>query len=164
MKLSPGQTIPAGYAIGINSWENDGDDRDSNCVYGLSTEEVLYFKKVLPMFKSECNNPGCFGNNDFDMNIVFDFQDMIDNGTISAEFALKFLGYKSDETLNDHEDCESTGNDSSTIISALQKFLGRPVGYDYDFIRVVEHFDVSYIAEEIKVPVLPEAERFYIRD
>jgi hypothetical protein len=55
--------IPAGYRLSITSWENDGDNHQTEVLQGLSKERVEYLLAVCKLFTSGSNNNGAtFGN------------------------------------------------------------------------------------------------------
>lgn len=58
-------TIPAGYMLVIDSWENDDDNPGSKILTGLSREDVKFYFHFLKQFHSQYNPDriGCgFGN------------------------------------------------------------------------------------------------------
>ena len=54
--------IPAGYQLNILSWENDGDNYNTETLNGLSEEDVKFYMELLPLFHSGSNYGESFGN------------------------------------------------------------------------------------------------------
>lgn len=57
-------TIPAGYRVSVTSWENDGDNYNTEILEGLSKEAVMFIVAFCHKFWSQNDHthPGCFGN------------------------------------------------------------------------------------------------------
>lgn len=166
MSLKYGDHVSSGYVIQVTSWENDGDDYETNEIQELTLDEVEYFKQVLPLFAS-INNGGSdvsYGNDDFNEGLIFDIANLIDSGKITEEFSIKHLGIH----LNYAEILENTGEVAGvsvgSIITKLHKFLGVPANYDYDFIRVVEKYSVLRFSESFTIPSPDSVHHYTLRD
>lgn len=161
-----GETIPAGYTLQIQSWENDADDHSNQYFHGLTKAEIEQFKWVLPIFAS-CNDwkePGA-GNQEFDEvseSIGFEYAKLLRDGKINLEFADKYLGFNPDKVdLVFQESWEDEFDDmigewavSNKGLMPIQKMLGYPVSFDDGFVRVFDCARVTFIGEEIYIPSL----------
>ncbi|QQV89594.1 hypothetical protein SJ_176 [Proteus phage SJ_PmiM] len=137
-ELIPGLNIEPGYMIEISSWENDGDNYTKQYFYGLSEEEVKMFAYILPFFKSQCNNVGCFGNEDFD-DVEKDILDRLYIGLQTNKLTMEFI---------------QKYFTPSDLLNSLCLVLGTGVEYDYDFVRVFEGMHVYEIENPITTPPL----------
>lgn len=138
-ELIPGLNIESGYMVEIVTWENDADNYSRQYFYGLSEEEVKMFSYILPFFKSQCNNVGCFGNEDFD-DVEKDILDRLYIGLQSNKLTMEFI---------------QKYFTPSDLLNSLTSVLGHPKEYDYDFVRVFETIHVY----EIKKPIVTSALR-----
>ncbi len=56
-------TIPAGYRLHIESYENDGDATKTEILEGVKREHIPFLVEVLKLLRSEATDePGCYGN------------------------------------------------------------------------------------------------------
>ncbi|BEH88054.1 hypothetical protein [Klebsiella phage phiKp_21] len=147
MKVELGSTIKAGYTVSVTTWENDGDNYQTNDIVGLSKEDAKMFIDTLPIFKSVNSKKKGLGNKELNINqYLGKFEDLINNNIITVSFAEKYFGY-----INPNSDYDED-EQQDTIIEALSEILGYPVEYDYGFIRVVEKVQVLYFDEDIVIP------------
>jgi len=117
-------TIPAGYRLTVNSWENDGDHRRSVTRDGLSKEEVLFLTDVCEGMKM--SNKPSFGN-------LYEPSD-----DECAEFEA-FL----DSLIKKHGLIDVTAED---VIDSLYD-LGLSSG-DY-YTRMCENYKVEHVPKEV---------------
>lgn len=161
MKLEFGTVIPAGIAMSVTTWENDGDEYQTNTLYNLTREEVQYWVNLLKWFTS---NEQDLGNEDYNNSAfverLFEEQEMLSPAITKKFFDIDVpaLDAEDGEELDMYfELCDEKEND---ICDALQKVLGDPVQYDYDFCRVVDGIKIFDIKEDIVIPDAPKAEYF----
>jgi hypothetical protein len=56
-------TIKAGYRLTVTTWENDGDNYNTEIKEGLEKAEVYFLTDILKLFdRSSWNGPSDFGN------------------------------------------------------------------------------------------------------
>lgn len=147
MKVELGSTIKSGYTVSVTTWENDGDNYQTNDIVGLSKEDAKMFIDTLPIFKSVNSKKKGLGNKELNINqYLGKFEDLINNNIITVSFAEKYFGY-----INPNSDYDKD-EQQDTIIEALSEILGYPVEYDYGFIRVFEKVQVLYFDEDTVIP------------
>ncbi|AKY01997.1 hypothetical protein AU097_gp126 [Klebsiella phage JD18] len=160
MKVKFGQVIPKGLAMAITTWENDADRYSTQMVYGLEKEEINQVIHVLEWFSSNGRRGEYLGNNDYNHEAILE-KLHTEQKYVTPEFSKKFFGVDvpaydcSDEEfdayLDNHYSC------SNEVMYAIQAWLGNPIEYDYDFMRVFEKVEIFDIKEEIRIPDAPVA-------
>lgn len=162
--LNFGQTIPAGYAIQIESWENDGDDYSRQYFYGLTKADIEQFAHVLPLFKS-CHGwkESGLGNKEFSEvaeELAYSYAELIRDGKINLEFATKYLGFNvldvglvfEAEWGEEFEEMMAQWAESRIGLTYIREILGySDSGYD-DFVRVFESAKVMFFEKELRIP------------
>lgn len=166
MKLKFGQTIPKGYIVEVTSWENDGDDYDTIQKFEADSGFVEVVQRLAPLFKSRCNNKGCFGNTsdgDVDMyNLAEAAYEALK--TMEASVVYKVIGYdilslQFENEAIPFEKFEEAGE-------AVKEFVrNNMTGWSeyYDF-RVVEEVKVYFLPEDVIIPQVEEIGKKTFRD
>lgn len=154
MKLEFGQTIPKGFIVEVSSWENDGDDYETIQKQGVSSAYIEVVQRLFPLFKSRCNNKGCFGNTcdgEVDLyNLAEAAYDALKN--MEQEVVYKVLGY--DILALQYENEAIPFETFEQAGKAVQEFvLDNITGYSeyYDF-RVAETLKVYYLPDDVIIP------------
>lgn len=151
-----GQTIEAGYVIEITSWENDGDYTQSNVLTGLTKKEVEFYSEWLKSYGpfAGINSP-LMGNEDFNfvkaMTHLHSFREKYMH---EIESCLDIDLYDVDSielALQDKEFCEYNYD---MLYDAICGLLGKPVRYDYGFVRVYDGIRVYELSDKIVLPKL----------
>lgn len=158
MELRFGQTIPRGFAIACVSWENDGDDYKEQVIYGVKPHFIPSWRAVAKAFASTNSRSNGMGNEDYSGDAFFEY--CVEHPDITPEFCVEVFGftipvedYSEDEFDARLEDFYAVQN---KVMDKIQDLLiGRPVGYDYDFMRVAETFKVYFLEEDIVIPKAP---------
>ena len=150
MNFKPGEVIPYGFIVEIESWENDGDHYDTIVHTGLTPNDVEFFKLVEPLFNSKNSNknPG-YGNSDFDESMVVDLWELMNENPWSEKEFEKYTGITKSTVDPDSYEVTCVDNIRSKIMNNI---TCHSVDYDYDFIRVVEAVSIWYNREEVKIP------------
>ena len=152
MEIKFGQTIPKGYVIEIETWENDGDNYKTQTIFGVEEQEIQQYKYILELFQgSHCNNRDKCGNSEWDKVqdlIIVHIESGVKSGQLTPEFLDKVLGIENLETLIE----EGDDKQEFELLCSLQELLGEPVEYDSDFMRVVSWVKLYIIEEEIQIP------------
>ena len=150
MNIKFGQTIPKGYVIEIETWENDGDNYKTQTVFGVEEQEIQQYKYILELFHgSHCNNRNKCGNSEWDVvkHLVIDhIASGVKSGQLTHEFLSKVLGVEDLDALLNGDDEEYYLNE------ALTELLGMACEYDGDFMRVISYVNLYIIEEEIQIP------------
>ncbi len=150
MNIKFGQTIPKGYVVEIETWENDGDNYKTQTIFGVEEQEIQQYKYILELFHgSHCNNPDKCGNSEWD--VVKDFiiahiESGVKSGQLTPEFINKTLCIENLENL-----VEGGNGQEFELLCSLQELLGEPVEYD-SVLRVVSWVKLYIIEEEIQIP------------
>lgn len=166
MKLKFGQTIPKGYIVEVTSWENDGDDYDTIQKFEADSGFVEVVKRLAPLFKSRCNNKGCFGNTmdgEVDMMMLAEAA-FIALGPMEAPVVYKVLGY--DILSLDFEGETTPDEEFEKAGEAVKEFVRNHMsGWSeyYDF-RVIEEVKVYYLPEDVIIPQVEEISKKTFRD
>lgn len=151
----PGKTIPKGYALSITTWENDGDEYDTNVVTGLTKEQVNEHLLVLGWFSHCANDLG--GENLCYPDFLDRLFDNYKSGKLSLEFISTFT--KSEFPAIDCSDVEQEiwaellhpDIDSDR----LYDLLGCSEYYDELYMRVVSNVTVHHFEEDLVIPNTP---------
>lgn len=153
MKFKAGEVIPAGFAIGVTSWENDADDYQDNYLYNVPYRFLPCWEELMKAFSSDGQDDG-MGNEDWNPWLLFDY--CVENEKITPEFTNFYLGFEipTTESEEEYETLLDIFISKKQYIAQdkIQKLLGTPVGYDSDFMRVAEKFIVYKIEEPIEIP------------
>ncbi|AIZ01924.1 hypothetical protein VR5_137 [Escherichia phage vb_EcoM-VR5] len=148
MEIKFGQTIPKGYVIEIETWENDGDNYKTQTIFGVEEQEIQQYKYILELFQgSHCNNRNKCGNSEWDVVkhlIIAHIESGVKSGQLTPDFINKTLCI---ENLVDGDNGQEF-----ELMCSLQELLGEPVEYDSDFMRVVSWVKLYIIEEEIQIP------------
>ena len=103
MNIKFGQTIPKGYVIEIETWENDGDNYKTQTVFGVEEQEIQQYKYILELFHgSHCNNRNKCGNSEWDVVkhlVIAHIASGVKSGQLTYEFLDKVLGIADLEAL-----------------------------------------------------------------
>lgn len=163
--LNFGQVIPAGYAIQIESWENDGDDYNRQYFYGLTKADIEQFAHVLPLFKS-CHGwkESGLGNKEFSEvaeELGYSYAELLRDGKINLEFANDYLGFNPDKVdllfqdwEEEFEEMIAEWAEKRIGLPRIQEMLGySDSGYD-DFVRVFESAKVMFFEKELRIPAV----------
>ncbi|QQG32166.1 hypothetical protein CkP1_0149 [Citrobacter phage CkP1] len=157
MNIKFGQKIPKGYAVSCVSWENDGDDYQENVIYAVNARHILGWRAVAECFVSDNTDPNGMGNEDYSGDAFFEY--CVEHPEITAEFCAEVLGFiipegdYSEDEFDAH--LEEFYQIQYKVMEKIQKLIGIPVSYDYDFMRVAETFKIFYIEEDIVIPNAP---------
>ncbi|AIZ02495.1 hypothetical protein AVV67_gp293 [Escherichia phage vB_EcoM_VR25] len=151
MNIKFGQTIPKGYVIEIETWENDGDNYKTQTIFGVEEQEIQQYKYILELFQgSHCNYPDKCGNSEWDVVkdlVIAHIESGVKSGQLTSEFINKTLCIENLENL-----VEGDNDQEFELLYSLQELLGEPVEYDSDFMRVVSWVKLYIIEEEIQIP------------
>ena len=156
--FTPRRVIPAGYAVIVNTWENDGDDYGEYHILGIPDKAMV--NQLLHVLQWFAHSSDDMGNEDIQHEEILDrLWNGIQHGFITSEFFKRYLDieFPVGSTDDDHDDwldrIASTGG-FAKVQSMVHKFLGFPVSYDIDFARMVENVEVRYFEQEYVVPAL----------
>lgn len=149
-----GETIPKGFVIEVTSWENDGDNYKTVQQTGISTEYMNVVKRLAPLFRSRCNNRGCFGNTcegEVVPEILVEAVQVVLKD-LNPEDVYKVLDY--DIMSIDFENEDFLENQIEEAADAISEFvrdemLGSSEFYDF---RVIERVIVYYLPEDVIIP------------
>lgn len=125
-------TIPAGYRLIIDSWENDGDNSQQVTLDGLSELEVTAYTQICKLIAPGEEISNLYGE-------VYDNEDL-DNAILAIVPILqeaKIIKGKGKPSVKKHVD----------VVSDVLSKLGLN-NCDY-FTRVCEKFNVQYIKEPV---------------
>lgn len=166
MKLNFGQTIPKGFIVEVTSWENDGDDYDTIQKFEASGAFVEVVQRLAPLFKSRCNNRGCFGNTmDGEVDMMMLAEAAFDAlGPMEAPVVYKVLGY--DILSLDFEGDTTSDEEFEKAGEAVKDFVrNNMTGWSecYDF-RVVEEVKVYFLPEDVIIPQVEEISKTSYRN
>lgn len=166
MKLNFGQTIPKGFIVEVTSWENDGDDYDTIQKFEASAAFVEVIQRLAPLFRSRCNNRGCFGNtSDGDVDMMMLAEAAFERlGPMEAPVVYNILGY--DILSLDFEGDSTPDEEFEKAGEAVKDFVrNNMTGWSeyYDF-RVVEDVKVYYLEEDVIIPQVEEISKTSYRD
>jgi len=154
----PGTTIPKGYALSITTWENDGDEYDTNTVTGLTKEQVNEYLLVLGWF-AHCADD--LAGEDLNCSDFLErLFEQYKSGKLSLEFISTFTN--SEFPAIDCSDVEQeiwaellhSSNDDD-VYDRLHDILGRSEYYDESYMRVVCKVKVHHFEEEFVIPNTP---------
>lgn len=158
MKLKFGQTIPKGYIVEVTSWENDGDDYDTIQKFEADSGFVEVVQRLAPLFKSRCNNKGCFGNTsdgDVDMynlaEAAYEALKTMESSVVYKVIGYDILSLQFENEAIPFEKFEEAGE-------AVKEFVrNNMTGWSeyYDF-RVVEEVKVYFLPEDVIIPQVEE--------
>lgn len=150
MNIKFGQTIPKGYVLEIETWENDGDNYKTQTVFGVEEQEIQQYKYILELFHgSRCNNRNKCGNSEWDVVkylVIARIESGVKSGQLTYEFLDKVLGIQDLEALLNDDEEEYYLNE------ALTELLGVACEYDGDFMRVISYVKLYIIEEDIVIP------------
>ena len=146
--------IPAGYWLRIMTWENDGDNYQTQDIYGLTDSDVLFYIDLASKFTSrnDNDNPG-LGNSFVPIqSIIKAVKDSLKKFPGISEDHKDF--WKSSFSNQDEDEC---------LLEHLYEFiLGFPgEGYyseNPNFCRVFDRVEVFRIPNEIE----DVTKRFYV--
>lgn len=141
--MSAFKIIPQGFQLIITSWENDGDNYNTETVSGLSLEEVSFLTKFISLFRSRNNrnNNNHIGNyyepSEKELSHILNvIKQFVEQNPSPAKFIEYFNGLNDDEYAL---------NGPIELASDLSLSRGE------FFTRVIEDFQVLYYLEEIKI-------------
>ena len=166
MKLNFGQTVPKGFIVEVVSWENDGDNYETIQKFEASSGFFEVVQSLAPLFKSQSNNKGCFGNTmdgEVDMLSLAEAA-FIELGPMEAPVVSKVLGY--DLLSLDFESEQIPDEEFEIAGDAVAKFVRENMtGYSewYEF-RVIDQVKVYYLPEDIIIPQVEEIYNKVIED
>lgn len=145
------ENIPAGYQLHLTTWENDGDNYNTEIISGLTREDTRFFIQIASRFTSVNNRYGAIGGlgNDFvSGNTLIDViaKALSDNPNISDKI-------REEWTLENLDDDEALGCQAYELLISV--ILGSPQEYDWCsgdsyFCRVFEDFKVFYYENIVK--------------
>ena len=153
-----GKTYPAGYAVKISSWENDGDHSEQTFLFGLSKEKVNFYQAFLEHF--DCHHSSSrLGNEDYNPYTAFSVIERLYDShqeAIQEEFKDFDMNLIIDEERLDGIDttAEIHADFFDSLYQLITDLLGDPVDYDPPFVRVFDGIEVYYLPNEIKIPPL----------
>lgn len=157
MKLNFGQVIPRGFAISCTSWENDGDDYQENAIYNVKPSHTKCWLAVVKCFASNNTDPNGMGNEDYSGDAFFEY--CVEHEDITPEFCEEIFGFVLPHGDYTEDEFDARLEDFYQVqykaMEKIQKLIGVPVQYDYDFMRVAETFKLFYIIEDIVIPEAP---------
>lgn len=154
--FEPGQVIPKGTAVFVESWENDGDDYLTTRHYNFPREHINSLLHILKRFAA---NEDDLGNEEIDDSVLAEvLLTAYHEGNVTKDFLEDIMDITvpipragcTDEEFN-------TFCDDADPYSAFVKFIGSPVQYDWGWCRCVSNVQILEIEEEITIPVLPLA-------
>lgn len=133
-------TLPAGYRLTVNSWENDGDASATKIVAGLTRTQVKYYLEFLKLLE-----------NDSEYSNMFDptFEQI-------AAFHAEFVQIAKKYSAELVEACAPTGQHQvhAAVVKLNEMLLGW--GSEGFYTRVFESFKVEYFPEEILIQDVTE--------
>jgi hypothetical protein len=131
-------TIPAGYIVSITTYENDGDNYRTDDYFGLTKEEVNFYKWIISFFN---RNSSTFGNTEVDLDKI----ESIKNQFEPSEFPTfaKLL----DEYLS-----EFSNNSTTEEIQWFDNWVSSIVDtwFDYNYYRKVDSVQVLWNPELVQ--------------
>ena len=137
--------VKKGYTLSVVSWENDGDNYNTQTKTVETIEEAEALYKLMQLCKSK-NNGGLLGNSHDDWNI----RQLTTLGNFFREnpLALKeFFGYNPNLDVADIDD--------ETYAEYFDELKGDLLGYsEYYNCRVMESCTVTYSPEDIYLDVI----------
>lgn len=128
-------TIPAGFQVHVDSYENDGDNNQLCIVSGLSEADMRFYVDLAELFQ------GRYGNGFTKESVFLDIvANVVENHPgISDETREKFTP---NAEYDDHEN-------SCNIVDKVNELLGQPSDNYYDsrsvFVRVAQNIKVFYL-------------------
>lgn len=134
---------PAGYAITVTSWENDGDSYNTKTLTVSSREEAQVLYNLAMLLRSRSHNQNSFGNmyepNEYELQ---QFSDAV----AAIPYINNFLHSICPELEADIEDPENGAEYMDVVMDQLYE-LGLTCGEFYT--RVAETIVVHYYAEPV---------------
>lgn len=130
------EKVKPGFAMGVTTWENDGDNYKTEYIYGLTEQQMVALLCVFEMFGSKNNHQGPgFGNISSDD----DFQRLEINEALTEEFSpalAEAIGF-------------DYGTDREQILDVVWDFLYEMgvAGGEFYLTRVVESVKVYKITK-----------------
>jgi len=115
-----------GYMIEVVSWEDDGDNYQTNKLSGLNENDVDFYKELLPLFYCKSNNSDCFGNcyEESDLRDIEETLDILTN--LIIKYYPNFNKFYSDYDFSD------------SIHTIKYEFLDKVLGSGEFYFRVFE--------------------------
>lgn len=166
MNLKFGQTIPKGFVVEVTSWENDGDDYQTIQKFEASGAFVEVIQRLAPLFKSRCNNKGCFGNTSEGNVDMFNLAEAAYERLkpMEASVVYKVLGYDilSLQFENEAIPFEKFEEAGEAVKEFVRNNMTSWSEY-YDF-RVVEEVKVYYLEEDVIIPHVEEISKTTYRN
>lgn len=141
-------TIPAGYRITVETWENDLDNCNTKTISGLDFFTVKAYVALCKHFSQNSDPANLYGDNVSD-----------DTLELFEEYARKFFT-KYSKLLNEFDDFDATNNYFSDCLIDLLYNIGICGSSDF-FTRVVDRYKVEYIAESIYIEDVTEQFKDY---
>jgi hypothetical protein len=128
--MKKNNNIPAGYQLHVTSWENDADNYKTEIVSGLTSEDVKYLLALLKNF----GRKGKHGNEN-----------------VGADVLLSIFTKTMEKHPDTSDECEKfCPLDEREVHSVIEELLSAPSeGYDGDFVRYFESFEVYFVPHEI---------------
>lgn len=154
--FKPGQVIPKGIAVFVESWENDGDDYRTTEHYAFPREHLNSLLYVLKRFAA---NEDGLGNEEVDSSVLAEvLLTAYHEGHVTKDFLEDIMNVVepipragcTDEEFN-------TFCDDVDPYPVLVDYIGTPVQYDWGHCRCVSNVQILEIEEEIIIPALPPA-------
>ena len=131
------KNIPVGYQLQINTWENDGDNWNTDTLNGLTREDITFYLDICNLFAAEkTHQEGWFGNGERDD----------ENLKMFVERMADVISRHPNISTNLKEDWEIGNHDA--ICDLTQDLVGS-CG-DGEYWRVFESAVVYYFPEEIQ--------------
>lgn len=149
-----GDVIPKGYVVEIESWENDADDFRTEMLTGLSLNDVMFLKVLLPQFNSKnARNNNGYGNSDIsEYEIMQALYDCGEEFKVEIENFFDITYKEVAEYIDGDQDYEDDPDVFEMLYENLCGLISYPVQYDHGFCRVFESMNVYMIDEEITIP------------
>lgn len=139
--------MKSGYVISVASWENDGDNRSTIMLDGLTKNELEFYKKVFPYFRSKSNNTElCLGNmGDHELHENVYGRDMTGEEMI-VRVGKKIYEYaKEFGALSDWEACHSDDEYYDFVREFAPTFLGTSEYYEF---RVFDYAEWAFVEND----------------
>ena len=139
-------TIPSGYQLHINSWENDGDNCKTEIISGLTKEDVKFYLHFLSHFYSQSStNENKIGRGFGNMNMG---ESRENEERTAIESALKNCPPSSPDLIEQVKDSIDGWNEDPYEV---YDWVRETIGYwdNDERYRVFDSFEVYYIPEDI---------------
>ena len=128
--------IPAGYRFTFNSWENDGDNKRTIVMEGVSEKEAHLFANLAKLIKLR----GTGLENAYDP----------DKKAKQKAYEKLFPLFEAHREVFDDDDFELFVGNVGQMVDYISEYM---LGYSDEeyWLRVLESYKIEYIPQEIKI-------------